>query len=300
MGLLSGIVNTAKTLISNPIKSFTEGAKAVSAITSNPVVTIKQGVLAGEAKVKEQGAIVSSVRSVATVGAVAAAVVGGGAAVGSTVAKNIISKAVPIVASTVKAAIPKSVAGKAAAALVVPVVATAAIKNPSGAVNTVGKILDAQVDAGALIADPSLSKAEEYLKEHPGASVAVGVGALAAVGGGLGLAANTVATYLNSKATNENTNATDPEAPSASLPTDTTTTKTRTVAQETPATSNLAPSSQLPVTPQTQTITNSPSRKRSSRRKAIQPRVTQRVNVIVSNKSVGTTTKNYIRRGIYA
>jgi hypothetical protein len=120
----------------------------------------------------------------------------------------------PVVASpagqaVIKSLIPKSIAGKAAAIVAAPViygavrnqpaaVAKAAIKAPSSLANFGGNVAN-------LAANPSAEQAKKVFQDNPIVTSLVGVGALAAVGGGVGLAANTAATFLNSQATKQNT-----------------------------------------------------------------------------------------------
>jgi hypothetical protein len=231
-------------------------------------------------------------------GTAAAAVIGGGAALGSTTARSIggtiLSAAAKLIPSTTK--------GKVIATIAAPVVASAVISNPGGTIRAVKNTVSAQIDLGKTIANPSLSSAESFLKEHPGASVALGAGGLALVGGGLGLAANTLATFTNSAATRANTAAgsTPDQAVSAALPIDT---STRLSAPEVMQPSVSAPTAPTTaITPQTQTITSSSTsvrRKKHYKKLTIAP-ISQKVNVIVSNRATGTQTKTYLNRGIYA
>jgi hypothetical protein len=292
MGLFSAIGNT----LLNATKTF-------ETVVQHPIESIKtignQTAFNNLSQKTNSAPLINQIGNILlSTGTAAAAVVAGGAALGSTTARaigtSVVGAATKLVPSTTK--------GKIAAAVIAPVVASAVISNPGGALSTVSKTVNAQIDLGKTIANPSLNAAEQYLKEHPGASVALGAGALAVVGGGVGLAANTVATYLNSSATRENTNSTSsPDtALNGSLPVDTTSRLSAPEVMTSPAAAPTAP--QSAIIPQTQTITSSNisvRRKKHYKKLTIAP-ISQRVNVIVSNRSVGTTNKTYLNRGIYA
>lgn len=135
-------------------------------------------------------------------------ILGGGAAIGAVLTAPVIASAGGIgsvAKSAVTSLIPSTTKGKIVAAAVAPVIASAIIQNPAKAIQVPGQILNFQTNVGGLIANPSLSKAVEIVKENPVISSLVAVGGVAAIGGGIGLAANTLATYNNSQSTQANT-----------------------------------------------------------------------------------------------
>jgi len=103
-----------------------------------------------------------------------------------------------------------------AAVAVAPIPIVAAVKNPVGAVKTVGSAGSFYNDASSLLANPSSSAAVEFVKEHPvGSAVAAGVG-IAAVGAAT---SGTITNILNTQAIKANTRATEAAATAALLPT---------------------------------------------------------------------------------
>lgn len=290
MGILSSI---GKTLL--------DATKTFETVVQHPVQSIKtigNGAAFNELSQKTNSQpLVNQIGNILlSTGTAAALVIGGGAALGSTTARSIGTT----VLSSANKLVPSTTKGKVIAAIAAPVVGSAIISNPGGALSAVTKTAKAQIDLGKVIANPSVSSAEQYLKEHPGASVAIGAGTVAAIGGGLGLAANTAATFLNSRATNANTAASEiPDKAALVLPTQ----KGISIEpiEDKPATASIAPPEQLPKTPQTQTVSpgGTNKRKKHYRKLTIAP-ISQKVNVIVSNRSIGTTNKTYLNRGIYA
>jgi len=109
-------------------------------------------------------------------------------------------------AKSVFTALPTS--AKAVSILATPVVVGAVVQNPQIAVEaakTPSKLANFGSNASALLANPSVDNLKTLVKENPLISTGAALAGTAAVGGGLGLAANTAATYLNSRATNKNT-----------------------------------------------------------------------------------------------
>jgi hypothetical protein len=288
MGLLSSIGNIAKkatqtfeTIVQAPIQS---------------IKTIGNGAAFNALSQKVNAAPLTTQigKIILNTGTVAAAVIGGGAALGSTTAKSIVASVAPVVSKLV----PTSTKGKIAAAVVAPIVAGAVINQPAKTISAVASLPGALTNFGGnaanLVADPSLSNAKTLVKENPVVSTLLGVGAVAAVGGGLGLAANTVATFTNSQATKANT------AASAELPTDNLIKVTDRSGEVPPITStnNNAPTPQMP---QTQKISSGSTTKKRKKAKAKPTNMIQnvRVNVVNQSKSIGQQlNKRYLNRQV--
>lgn len=184
--------------------------------------------------------------------------------------------------SAAKAAIPTTIKGKVAAAIAAPIVV--------GVIAKSGKAREALLEApssltqlgagvGELIEEPSLKKAWELVKEHPIAAGAAAAGAAIVVGGGIGLAANTVATMLNTKETKENTLGGVPQTAAGEIPTG--------VGAAIPE-KEIQTAEGYPATAQTTTVTTGKKRYRRARLQE-KPSVRQnvRVGVIVQNKATG-------------
>jgi hypothetical protein len=290
MGIFDSIAGVAKTLITQPIKSFVEGAKAVAGVTANPATAITQGVMAAEKKVGEQGIIISSIKSLATIGTVAAGVVAGSSALaGGTVAK--------VAAKTIAANPVKSVVAAGAGLIGVGVAA----KSPTKAAAAITSAPSSLVNFGSNVAgfteNPSLLAAEKILKENPLVSSVV-IGAAGVVGAKAATAvANIVTTERNTAALETLANT----PPSKQLVNEILTTPKP--ADEIPINTLVQQSSFTPVTPQTNTISKGTTSKKRKRKTIKTPTsISQRVNVIVSNRSVshGITNKRYLNTAMYA
>jgi hypothetical protein len=234
-------------------------------------------------------------------------VVGGGlVAAGAVVAAPIIAESVAsaggsgaVLKKVATSLIPTTTKGKLIAAAVVPVVASAVINKPSLLVTTPSSILNFQSNAGKLIANPSIENAKTLLTENPVVSTLVGAGAVAAVGGGIGLAANTIATFTNSQATKENTNAgLVAESQATSNDSGITVTDSSGEMYKVLPAPETGPTSA--VTHEIKTTTSTKRKKRSV--KALPQNISQKVNVLVNNKSssVGIKqNKKYINERLF-
>jgi hypothetical protein len=279
MGILSSV---SKFLTTNPVgKAVTKGLDTFTGVVTNPITAITKGTTASTAAFKAATPIQNAIKTVINTGTVAATVVGAGA-----VAKG----GTATLVNAAKALIPGSTKGKVIAAIAAPVVIGAAINQPAkvaqAALNTPASLANFGGNAANLLANPSLANAKTLVTENPLISTLVGGAAVATIGGGVGLAANTVATYLNSKATKENTLGTDGGSIVA--------TESQMLAPEMAA-------SNTPITAQTETVSQGIPRKKSRKKKVSRsiPSINQKVNVIVSNKSssVGIrSSKKYLNR----
>jgi hypothetical protein len=153
-------------------------------------------------------------------------------------------------------------------------------------------------DVGTFIDQPTLLNAEKILKENPGVSIALGAGAVAAGAGALVTGFGAIENIQTREAVKDLTKELSTQPVSTLLPTSPTETKR---VSEIPATSNLSPVSMTPQTPQTQVLSSTAGVRRQKRKSMRSPAsISQRVNVIVSNRSIGTQNKTYLKREIYA
>lgn len=278
---ISKVANTALTAIAHPIGFFTntEAAYQKTAKESTGQLVI-EGVT----------------NTLAVLGGVAV----GAAAKAGTLGKS--------VAAVIPKLIPATTKGKIIAAVAAPVVIGAVANNPFKAAEAISKTPAALGNFGSnlagLAANPTLANAKTLVTDNPVISTLVGAGAVAAVGGGIGLAANTIATFTNSQSTKANTAATNAgliaENPSNSNDSGISVTdKSGEMYKIMPM-----PETQ-PTTPVTHVVkqgtTSTRRKKRTS--KAVPQNISQKVSVLVNNRSssVGIKqSKKYINREILA
>lgn len=292
-------------LLSSIGKGITTSLDYLSGAFTNPVTFVTNPTAAKDKFLETNskglsGQVANVAKTVATTATAAALIVGGGAAAGSTSAKAIGSKTLSVGGTILKAVAPKTVKGALLEAAVVPVVATAVIKNPSGAAKTVGNVVSAQVDLGKLISEPSKETALDFVKEHPIATGVIGAGAALAVGK---VATSIVSTVLNTKAVKENTRALKESRqptieeitdviPEQVQPTQAGYTVTDKSGEFRPA--------ETPILPATNEVTEGTETKKKRRykpRKVVTPSIRQNVNVVVKNNAVGIrATKRFINK----
>lgn len=110
-----------------------------------------------------------------------------------TLAKNLFTSLTPV--------------QKAATIVAAPIVTSAIVQSPklqNAIVKTPTSLVNFGGNIGKLVENPSLKQVGATIKENPILSTVIGGVAVAAIGGGVGLAANTAATFLNTRATKEN------------------------------------------------------------------------------------------------
>lgn len=296
MGLFDAIVGTVKKAAENFTVAIQKPVQYVTSTASdlftggNKAQTLVNTQLS-KPLVSQIGSIVLNT------GAAATAVIAGGAALGSTTAKKIITTTAPVVASTAKSLIPATTKGKVIAAVATPIAIGAIASSPklqTGLITAPSSLVNFGTNVGKIIENPSLATVKETVKENPLISSAVALGGAAAIGGGLGLLANTVATAINTKATNINSAPSDIAVPTSTM------VKETFAGQEQTATSV----SPTPQTPQTKVISNTTTRNKKRRRKAQKPTIMQqKVNVMVNNSSKNIfqrQNKTYIKREVIA
>lgn len=252
MGLLGKIANVVKTVVTNPVKSFVEGAKATAVVVANPVTTITKGYTAAETKTYNSSLTTNIAKIVTNTAAVA------------------LPLAKPkIVVSVAKSIIPTTTKGKVAAAVATPVVVGAVASNPLKAAEVVQDTPGALANIGAntsnFISDPSISSATKIFTDNPLSSTLLAAAAIAPI---LPAAIIGGSNLLDG----DKTKVTQPEQPIKLID----------VSSGTPVAA-----SPTPTTAQTTSaanITNTPKKPSKRRRKAriMQNIMNQRVNVVVS------------------
>lgn len=264
MGLLSSIVSVGKTLVTQPVKSFTEGAKAIAGITANPSVAINKGIMAAEQKVADQGVLVSSIKSVATLGAVAGVVAGGASLLTG-------GKVAHVAASTIAASPIKSALAGAAGLVGVGVVASNPKAATAAVTNAPSSLVNFGSNVGQFVENPSLLAAEKTLKENPLVSAVV-IGAGGVLGAKAATAVANIVTTERNTAALEQMATLNPQIQQIGLKEVT----------EQPANNTIGSN---PQTPQTMEVSKTTTKTPSKRHKKTITRpnnISQRVNVVVA------------------
>jgi len=285
MGLLGNLVNKVYTNVLDPFTTVvSHPIKSVQAIVS-PNIKFSDVVAQTVAEPKIQ-----QITEAITTGLAVGSVLG--------VGKAIATKGVTTVA---KALIPSTAKGKIATAIAVPVAAGVLTKTtkPIESISKVPSQLTAfGADVGTFIDNPTLLNAEKILKENPGVSVALGTGAVLAGAGavvsGIGALENIQTRESVKELTKElKSDLTQTPAVSNILPTTTTSTPQQVKLIDTAPQSN---SSLVPVTPQTTAVSSTSSKVGVRRRKRKSMRsptsINQKVNVIIGNKT-------YLKREVH-
>lgn len=200
-----------------------------------------------------------------------------GLVITAAVGAGVLAAATPVGQAIASKVIPKSLGGKIAAGVAAPIIVGAVAENPVKAAKAAGKTATGLVNFGGNVAsfaeDPSLQGAKDIFKENPVITTLLGGAGVLAVGGGLGLAANTAATFLNTQATNQDTNQGLLGSSDADfLP---------------PVTSQqMVAGSQVPVTAETQNLSTGSSSRRKKSKKVVEPmKINNRVQVVIQNKN---------------
>lgn len=256
------------------------------AVFAAPVTTLTKGAKAGIAKVEKQSATERTLRILGTTAAAAGTVLGAGTAAG----RAAVSAAAKKVGS---ALVPRTPKGVITAAVATPVIAGAVARRPKEVAKTVakapGELAKFGGDLAELGADPSLETAKELIKESPLLTAGAG---LIISGAAVGTAARVAAPIVGgaiSRANQKSEVVVKESAASAA--------QVAPVAAPVSQATVGAAAPTAPVTPQTKTVTKTPSKKRRKRRTATKKRsVNQRVNIVISNKTTGQrVTNKYIK-----
>lgn len=180
---LLNVFETEKAVLTNIVNTVTLGAvgSQTNIVATNPSSHIgKIGEAIANNPLTTAGAIVG-----------AKAIVANSATIGSAIADT-------------------SLKTKVITAIAAPVVLGAVAANPGGTAKTVlnapSSLATFGTNIGAFTNNPSVATAATIAKESPVLTTIVGVGGTALLLGGLGSAASTVATSINTKAVNNSTN----------------------------------------------------------------------------------------------
>lgn len=178
------------------------------------------------------------------------------------------------------------VATKAAVVIAAPIATSAVLQSPKlqkAIVNAPKSLANVGSNVGNLIENPSIENAKKLVTENPIIAGGAALAGIAAVGGGLGLAANTVAMMGNTKAMKN-----EMESPPTTAPTDSKallpSPESKLTPVETPVSSvspKDAPTGQLVAT-KSKSVTKRKKAKRQSRL----PSVPQSLNIRVQNIGV--------------
>jgi len=101
-----------------------------------------------------------------------------------------------------------SLTTKVVVAAAVPIVGSAVLQSPKlqkGLINAPSSLANFGTNVGEFAENPSIEKAKDVFKENPIIAGGIAAAAAATIGGGIGLAANTLATFSNTRATKANT-----------------------------------------------------------------------------------------------
>ena len=251
------------------LSSVKKAAKAV--VSKVPTVSFVKSVVAGVKgdKVEQAKQVKTTIVSGVVLGAAGLAV------------------AAPAVATSVaKALIPASTKGKVIAAVAAPVVAGAVLREPGksaeAAVKLPSSLANFGGNAATFASSPSLDSGKKLLTDNPLIAAAAG---LIVAGGTAKVLAPAVGGYLQSDAIRDQTDVISSVSSSSQQ------------SQVSEAIPTVV--SPVPVTAATQRVTSTPvGSSTKKKRRASKPRITnisQRVNVIVSNR----TNNKYIKRGVY-
>jgi len=191
-------------------------------------------------------------------------------------------------ATAAKTLIPKTLKGKAIAAVAAPVVIGAVINQPAKIAEAVVKTPSALVNVGGnianLAADPSIENIKTLVKENP---VIVGGAAAAAAIVGAKTILPAIVTSRQIAATEKQTEAI--EAATAGMSGGGISATQQQITPQLPATERIV----------TTATTTSKKRRKAAKKAVIQP-ISQRVNVVVQNKNTAYGIKNYLKRSVYA
>lgn len=283
MGILSSLGKGIAMGLDYLSVAFTKPIQTAKAAIS-PTKTIKEDVI----KPHFEQPLAKQITQTLTATAAYAGAIVGGAALGAASKAGTLGTTLTTAA---KAVIPATAKGKVIAAVAAPVVIStlaSSEKARTAVINAPSELAQFGADLGQLIQEPSIQKAKELVKESPIISSLVGAAAVAGVGLGT---AGVVSTILNTQAIKENTkvkagagNITNPETAQYE---GAGTGKERIVQTE----------EEMPVTPQTSTISTGKTRRKPSRKAKIEGvRQNVRVEVINSSRSTGLSlTKKYIK-----
>jgi len=302
MGLFDSI-GSVLSKVGNVVKeSAIEGLDLLSGVVSHPITAITKGTEAAKNQFLSQTPLQRAISTVTSTGIASAAVLGGAAVAAAT---GIISPLEGLSAAEISAARAASVAALRHPVATAAIAGTAALVASSSRVSNVLSDTVVQTpklisNVGKAIDNPSLTNIKNVFTETPAAAIVAGGAAAVLATGVVSNLASSIATYENTKSVRENTAATlggsSEDSTFSALPISV----IDKTSSSLPVVSNNNP---IPQTPQTKAI-SSGTRKKASRkpRKPLQSNISQRVNVIVSNRnsSTGIANKRYLNREVLA
>lgn len=275
--------------VMNPLTAaFVHPIQTAKAIIS-PTTTVKQVSEAHLAQPLKTQITQTVLAGVGYVGAVLGGAAVGGAAKAGTLAPKAVAVA--------KSLIPTTLKGKAIAAVAAPVVIGAVVREPAAVAKTLTKAPSELAQFGGDIATlataPSLESAKQVVKESPLLTAAAG---LAVVGAGAAVIAPAVSGYLTRQEMEKQTEAFERQAVAAEAGRITVVDKSAEFGTlpYTPET--------MPTTAKTEIVKEGVTKQLAKRRKRVskpvlQP-ISQRVNVVVQNRSNAYGIKNYLKREV--
>jgi len=186
--------------------------------------------------------------------------------------------------------VPKTLVGKAVAVAGVGAV----IKEPTATIGAVTKLPSNIANFGGNVAqfaaDPSVANAAQIVKENPILSAAAGA---AVVGTAVVAVAPAVSNILQREEMKKQTDIFEKQLEVAEKSLTPSVATGQIIKESSPIAST------SPVTPQTQTLSSTTTKKRKRRtKKAVMPSINQVVNVAVNNSNQNRTTKKYLNREV--
>lgn len=290
-----GFISAAAKFLKTPVgKAIETGLNTLSVTLAHPIEVAKAAInpnvkvstLANEFAQKSPTQASKEI-ILGTVGI--ATTILGGAALGTAAKAGTL-------ATAAKTLIPATAKGKVIAAVAAPVVIGAVVQEPAAAAKAIANTPSALANVGGNIAkvaaNPTLENVKELVTENPvilaGAAI-IGTGVAAkTILPAIAVSRQTAAIEEQTKAIQDTTYSTQPvqlvQVPAVSKAIEA---DTRTPTQ--------------PVTPATHTPTaTTKAKKKRKAQKSQIPSISQRVNVIVSNKSNSVGMKNYLKREVLA
>lgn len=268
MGILSSIGKVVK-----------KGLDANLAFFSAPITTVTKGVGAGLAKTAQMGAVERTAKIVGTAATLATATLGVGTAAGR---------------AAIAAVTPATTKGKITAAVATPILVGGLVSQPKESAQAIIKapteLAKFGGDIASFAADPSVSTAKDLITESPILTAASGL----LIGGAVVKATAPIVGGLITKSAIED---------AAEKPVKVEVAQPQYIAPVSAPAASSANAPSAPVTPQLVSVAKTPSKKRrKARTKAKSPSVSQRVNVIVSNRAQGgrgiTVNNKYLKEAI--
>jgi hypothetical protein len=282
MGLLSSISKTVKKVVSTAKTTTIKALDTGLALFAAPITTLTKGKTAGLKEVKTMGAVERTAKILGTTAVAAGAVLAGGTVAGRAVATKLI---------------PTTTKGKVIAAVAAPIAIGAISKSPREVSEVIIKAPVELAEFGqgiaGVVTEPSVQSVKELVTDSPllTATTAIAAGLV------VGKVAAPVVGGLITKSAIEDIKL---ESPAAVTPiVSPTTPPVAAIPASAPVKQEGLTPMAAPITPELVNVkATTTKRKKRQAKKQVKSSISQRVNVIVSSRSSGTTTKNYLSRGV--